>query len=332
MDFAKLISIAGGFAEARAIQIALKLAFFDALTGVERDAEALAAALRCEPRATMLLGNAMVAVGLCTKNDGRYALTETAKRFLLQCSPEYLGGMILFEEALWDMWGKLEESVRSGAPVRTLDMFQTRMEETRRFIRAMDSLVRARGDAIWTADHIDLAFARTIVDLGGGAGTYLVEFLRRWPNLTGAIYDLKSTLEVSRRVLGRHEPWARERIEFRQVDYNLDEFGEPVDVFFISNIIHGENEATNAALMRKCFGALNSGGLIIVKDHILNPELTEPAAGAIFALYLLMASRGRDYSFEEVAQWLGEAGFADIRLEHLPAPPFTSSIVLANKP
>ena len=83
--------------------------------------------------------------------------------------------------------------------------------------------------------------------------------------------------------------------------------------------------------MNKCFRALNPGGLVIIKDHILNCELTEPAAGAVFALYLLLASRGRDYSFEEVAQWLRAAGFSEIRVEALPSPPFTSSMVLANK-
>jgi hypothetical protein len=47
---------------------------------------------------------------------------------------------------------------------------------------------------------------------------------------------------------------------------------------------------------------------------------------------LLMATRGRDYSFDEVSRWLGDAGFGDIKLEALPSPPFTSSMVIARKP
>ena len=73
-------------------------------------------------------------------------------------------------------------------------------------------------------------------------------------------------------------------------------------------------------------------GLEGVEFHIMNTDLTEPRAGAIFALYLLMATRGRDYSFAEVSRWLGDAGFIDIRLEVLPSPPFTSSMVIARKP
>ncbi len=100
----------------------------------------------------------------------------------------------------------------------------------------------------------------------------------------------------------------------------------------MSNIIHSEDETTNAQLFRKCFRALEPGGMMIVKDHIMNTELTAPRSGAIFALYLLLTTRGRDYSIDEVSQWLGDAGFVDIRLETLPSPPFTSSMVLARKP
>ena len=81
--------------------------------------------------------------------------------------------------------------MRSGAPARTPDMFQATPAETARFIRAMDSLVRARGDDRWTAEHLELGFARSIADLGGGPGTYLVELLRRFQDLSGA--DLGSS-------------------------------------------------------------------------------------------------------------------------------------------
>ena len=88
----------------------------------------------------------------------------------------------------------------------------------------------------------------------------------------------------------------------------------------------------NAALIAKCFRALRPGGLIAIKDHIMNRDLTEPAAGAVFSLYLLLTTRGRDYSFDETVGWLDAAGFVEMRLTTLPSPPFTSSIVTARKP
>jgi SAM-dependent methyltransferase len=331
MDFARIAAMAGGHAEARAIQVALKLGLFEALDKRPRDATALAEAIGCAPRATMLLGNALVALQLLSKASGQYELTEAARSYLVESSPQYLGGMILFDAGLWDAWGRLEDTLRSGNPARLHDMFQTRPEETARFIRAMDSLVRARGDDRWTAEHLDLGFARTIVDLGGGPGTYLSEFLRRWPKARGAIYDLPATLDVTRRILASREPSVAARIELREVDYNKDELPGPVDVIFMSNIIHSENEANNACLIAKCYRALDTRGLLLIKDHIMDDELVEPAAGAIFALYLMLTTPGRDYSFTEVSRWLVAAGFSQIQNQTLPSPPFTSSIVSARK-
>jgi SAM-dependent methyltransferase len=280
----------------------------------------------------MLLVNALVALELLRKDDNRFSLVEASRRYLVEASPEYLGGMILFDAGLWDVWGRLEESIRSGNPGRLPDMFQTRPEDTTRFIGAMDSLVRARGDAQWTAAHLDLSTVRTIVDLGGGPGTYLTAFLRRWPAARGALWDLKATLEVARAILTAREPWALPRIDLREVDYNATELPGPVDAVFLSNIIHSENEAANAALMHKCFRALSPGGQIILKDHIMNEALTEPPVGAVFALFMLLTTRGRDYSFGEVKGWLATAGFEQIQLEQLPSPPFNSSLVTARKP
>jgi SAM-dependent methyltransferase len=332
IDFTRLMAMAGGHAEARAIQTALKLGLFEALHPDGCDTHALAAALRCERRATMLLANAMVALGLLNKNGGQYALTDAARKFLLESSPEYLGGMILFDEALWSVWGKLDESIRRGEPARTPDMFQSRPDETNRFIRAMDSLVRARGDAVWVAQALDLSWAQTVADLGGGPGTYLIEFLRRSPHLRGILFDLPATLEVTRRIVNERGSEPRERLTLHELDYNCSEIPGPLDVVFLSNIIHSEDEAANTALVAKCFRALAPGGLLVIKDHIMDAGLTTPAAGAVFSVFMLLTTRGRDYSFEEVAEWMRSAGFNDIRLQVLPSPPFSSSMVIARKP
>jgi SAM-dependent methyltransferase len=331
-EFTRLIGMASGYAEARAIQTALKLGIFEALDAEQRDFEALAAAIHCEPRATMILANALAAMGLLRKNSGRYSLTGMASRFMLESSPEYLGGMIRFDEALWSTWGKLDESIRDGQPARAPDMYQLDPSETARFIHAMDSLVRARGDAVWTARQLDLSKARTIADLGGGPGTYLLEFLRRWPNLRGILFDLPATLKITQQILDKGGGELRERLTLNKLDYSRDQIPGPLDVIFMSNIIHSEDESANSRLMVKCRDALAAGGLLVIKDHIMDSQLTAPAAGAVFSLYLLLTTKGRDYSFEEVAKWLRDAGFTDICLQTLPSPPFSSSMVLARKP
>jgi SAM-dependent methyltransferase len=332
MDFAELAALASGHAEARAIQTALKLGIFEVLESSPLDEVALAEAISANRRGTALLANAMTALELLNKRGNRYSLSEASRRYLVRTSPEYLGGLILFDEAIFQTWAHLEQTIRAGVPARPTDMFQSRPEETERFIRAMDSLTRARGDPIYVADRLDLSRVTRLGDIGGGPGTYSVAMLQRWPHLRAAIYDLPATLEVAHRILKQREPAALERIDLVRFDYLYDEIPARCDALFMSNIIHNEDESDVAQIFRKCFRALESGGMLIVKDHIMNADLTEPRAGAIFALYLLLTTRGRDYSYEEVSRWLRDAGFVDVRHETLPSPPFTSSMVIARKP
>jgi len=332
MDYTRLAALVSGHGDARAIQVALKLKLFEALAAGESDAAALAAATGCDQRAVMILANAMVALGLLEKDDARYRLGEAARRYLIESSEEFLGGIISFDEAIFPLWVRLEDSVRDGAPVRTPDMFQSKPEETARFIRAMDSLVRARGDARYLASILDLSGVEVVVDVGGGPGTYLVEFVKRWPHLRAAICDLPATLAAARDVLAERDALVRERIELLSFDYRSDEIPIRCGAILLSNIIHSENEPINQTLAHKCFRALNPGGRLIIKDHILNRQLTEPAAGALFSLYLLMTTHGRDYSFDEVRAWLSDAGFVDIEQQRLPSPPFSSSLMFARKP
>ena len=142
IGFGEIAAMAGGHAEARAIQVALKLGLFEALKSDALDEASLARRIDADPRATGLLANAISALSLLEKNDGRFSLSDASRRYLIQDSGEYLGGMILFDAALWDEWGRLEDSVRRGKPARAPDMFQSTPAETARFIRAMDSLVR----------------------------------------------------------------------------------------------------------------------------------------------------------------------------------------------
>jgi len=331
MGFGEIATMAGGHAEARAIQVALKLGLFEALSRSPLNEESLARAIRADARATGLLANALAALGLLNKSEGRFTLTDESRRYLTQDSGEYLGGMILFDAALWDEWSRLEDSIRTGKPARTPDMFQSAPGDTARFIRAMDSLVRARGDALWVAENLDLRGVASIADLGGGPGTYVAAMLKQWPHLRASIWDLPATLSVAREMLAEREPTVHDRIELVSVDYLKDQLPQGADAIFMSNIIHSEAERTNAALMKKCFDALNPGGILIIKDHIMNRELTHPAAGAVFALYLLLTTHGRDFSFDEVFSWMLDAGFRDIEERPLPSPPFTSSMVIAHK-
>lgn len=330
-DFTRLAAIAGAYVEARILQAAVSLGVFDALRGKDAlDAAALAAAIGAEARATGLLADALAVMGLLDKDGRRYRLNELSATYLTTGSPRDFSGMVRFEALSWDAWGRLEEAVRSGRPGRVPDMYQADEAETGVFIDAMDSLVRARGDAEVTAGALDLAGARRLLDIGPGPATYPIALCRRYPALRATLYDLPGTLRITERYVRASD--VADRIECVAGDYRTDAVPGGQDVAFLSNIIHGEDEATNEALMRKLTDSLVPGGRLVIKDHMLEGSRAETDSGTVFSLLMLLTTTGgRCYTVGEVRGWLERCGLVDVERVELPAP-LTSSLVVGRKP
>ncbi|MBI2358237.1 MAG: methyltransferase domain-containing protein [Deltaproteobacteria bacterium] len=329
MDFSDLARLAGGYLEARAIQVAVSLGVFDALKEPSRDARAVAQAVGTDPRGTELLLNALTAIGLLEKEAQSFSLAAVASTYLVKSSPLYLGGMILFDASLWDCWGDLEKAVRTGKPVRPPDMYQGDSEATERFIYAMHSLVQARGDAEMLARALDFSGVTEFLDIGSGPGTYPISLCRKFPQLKATIFDLPATIQVTERFV--REAGLGDRIRLVIGDYRRDPIPGRYQMAFLSNIIHAESEEENDRLMPKVFSCLEAGGKIVIKDHILDDSLTHPPVGVTFSLLMLLTTEsGRCYSYNEVKAWLGNAGFEHVT--QLPLPhPLTSSLVIGEK-
>ena len=329
--FTRLAGIAGGYAEARILQTAVGLGVFDAVGPAgDADAASVAAAVGADTRATGLLLDALSAMRLLDRVGSRYRLNDLSANYLTRASATDFSGMVRFDALSWDVWGKLEEAVRTGRPARTPDMYQDDDAETGIFINAMDSLVRARGDAEITASALDLGGAQRLLDIGPGPATYPIALCRRNPGLRATLYDLPGTLRITERYV--RASGVADRIECVAGDYRTDGVPGGYDAVFLSNIIHGENEATNEALIGKLSQSLVSGGRLIIKDHILEGSHAEADTGAVFSLLMLLTTDGgRCYGLDEIKGWFGRAGLTDGGRVELP-PPLTSSLVIGRKP
>lgn len=329
MQFTDLLALATGHVEARVVQTALEIEVFEALKNSPHSAAAVAEELKLEPQATTLLFNALAAMKLLDKHEELFSLSPGAAKYLVKDSPQYLGGMIKFESSLWQAWERLPQAIRTGRPVRPPNMYQDDPAETATFIDAMDSLVKARGDADVLAGALDWREVSELLDIGSGPATYPIELCRRFPNLRAAVFDLPATLKITERYVGA--AGMSERISLFAGDYRQDPIPGSYDVILLSNIVHGENEERNAALIKKLARHLRQRGRLVVKDHILDESRANPPVGAIFSLLMLLTTDGgRCYSFGEIAAWMTAAGLAQVRQIDL-APPLTSSLVIGMK-
>ena len=329
MNFSALMALASGHVEARIVQSALELGIFDALEAAPLDAQAVSAKLKLNHQATQLLLNALGSLQLLVKESEDFSLTDISRRHLLRSSPRYAGAMIRFDASLWPCWERLPQAVRSGAPARPPNMYQDDPKETAIFIDAMDSLVKARGDADVLANALDWGNIDTLLDVGSGPASYPIALCAKFRNLHATVFELPGTLKITERYVSAAA--MTHRIELTAGDYRKDPIPGTYDAVFLSNIIHGEGYEGNLKLIAKLAGNLRPRGKLVIKDHILDDSRTYPPVGAIFSLLMLLTTEsGRCYAFGEVKAWLERAGLKQIRQIDLP-PPLTSSLIIAEK-
>jgi precorrin-6B methylase 2 len=296
------------FFKSKVLLTAVRLDVFNIIGKTGMPASIVAVNLNSNINATEMFLDAMVCLDLLKKDNSMYFNTKNGREVFINGSERYIGDIVLLQDVMWNTWSKLSDSVICGNPARNPDMFQEKEDETRGFITAMYNTAMTVAPIL--SNKIDLSSSKTLIDIGGGAGTYSVFFCKANSNLKATILDLQGTLEITKELISGSS--VLNRINLVEGDYNKEINGK-YDVAFLSNIIHGEGEVENIALIKRVYNALNNGGKIIIQDFILDNDKTSPQFPALFSLnMLLFTENGRTYSFQEIEVWLKKAGFKGI--------------------
>ncbi|MBL8044564.1 MAG: methyltransferase domain-containing protein [Nitrospira sp.] len=299
----------GYYWETKILLTAVKLDVFSLLDGQGRSAAELAKQLGADTRALELLLNALVAIRLLAKNETVYANTLVAQTHLVKHGPQYVGHLLLLHDAEWDNWGKLEEAIKTGRSPVSRHVFETDPALGANVLSVLHRIGQQSGPDL--AKRLGLGQARTILDLGGGAGTNAIAFCRVYPTLSATVFDLATTLPLTERTV--KEAGLEGRIALKSGDFNRDSLGGPYDVVLMSDILHYQNLATNAALVKKIHAHLNPGGRLVIKDRFLDASGTSPAWTAAFAVHILVnTEQGGCYRTAEAMQWMHDGGYTSV--------------------
>ena len=105
------------------------------------------------------------------------------------------------------------------------------------------------------------------------------------------------------------------------------------DVVLLSGVLHRESPDACRALLKKAFESLSEGGLVVVSDVFFDNQAKDsPLFATLFALTMLLSSEhGSAHAKTEMAAWMSDAGFVDIRIQPLP-PPMPHTMLLGTRP
>jgi predicted O-methyltransferase YrrM len=299
----------GYYWETKILLTAVKLDLFSTLDGKPRTAAEVAQRIGADARTLELLMNALVATGVLTKDGDQFANTSVAQTHLVKTFPGYIGHLLLLHDAEWNNWGRLEEAVRTGRSPVTRHVFETDPELGANVLSVLHRIGEQSGPAL--AKRLALGGAKTMLDLGGGAGTNAIAFCTVYPDLKATVFDLPQTLRVTERTV--KQAGLEDRIALKPGNFNRDALGGSYDIVLMSDILHYQDDPMNAAVVKKVHGHVNPGGRLVIKDRFLDEAGTGPAWTTAFAVHILVnTEKGRCYRTADAMRWMKKAGFGEV--------------------
>lgn len=293
----------------RVLLVALELDLFTTVGGRSWTIPDLAKELKVSERGLSILCRNLAAVGILQKKGASYRNSRLGATALNADHRAYRGGYLNLIKRHWVDWIRLSESVRNGLPIDhdTPDSPDYR----RQFTWAMHHRTLEIAPAI--AAQVHMGRAKTLLDLGGGPGTYAMAFLARNPTLRATVCDREPALEVAKEIAGTHR--ARHRLSYLPLDFSRDPIPGSYDVIWCSNVLHIYSPEENQAIFRRARAALKPGGRFIIQDAFLHDrEGLYPAEASLFAVaMLLFTDGGNTYSASETTKWLKDAGYVVVK-------------------
>jgi SAM-dependent methyltransferase len=301
------------FQAACVIAAAADLDVFTSLAGAPATAAALAHAIEADPQATVVLLDALVALDLLVKQGDQYQIPADVAELLTEDLPRSVLPAVRHQANCLRRWAELARVVRTGRPAERMPSIRGEAADCESFIGAMNSFSEGMAPQV-IVRLMPMRFER-MLDIGGASGTWTIAFLLAVPDATAVLFDLPDVVSLARERLARAA--MADRVTLVAGDYNIDPMPGGADFAWLSAIAHQNSREQNRALYARIHDALTPDGVLVIRDVVMDSCRTQPPAGALFAVNMLVGTEGGGtFTFDEFREDLESAGFSDIELVH----------------
>lgn len=301
-----------GYSVSRAVGIAAELGIADIIKDAPKTADDLAALTGSHPRSLYRLLRACASVGVFSEDAGnRFSLTPLAE-CLRSDNPESLRAfaIMITSDIQFKMWAELPYSIKTGEPafdkvfgMPNFDYYFSHEKEGKIFNDAMTSL--SMGSSMIVLENYDFTGIKKLVDVGGGHGFLLASILKKYPEMTGVLFDNEVVVQEAKVLLQEHG------VADRCATFGGDFFKTaPLggDAYILKHIIHDWSDEECLTILSNCRRGIATGGKILVVEMVV-PEGNEPSISKLLDLSMLAILTGRERTANEYETLLKKAGF-----------------------
>jgi ubiquinone/menaquinone biosynthesis C-methylase UbiE len=313
------------------ISAAVNNKVFDALEDGAKTVEQLQQETGGSTRGLRAIMDALVGMELLKKDrQSRYSLPPESEAFLISEKPGTLAGFFgSILPVMTSRWLLLTDIMRNGRPAVAVNQ---ETEGTEFFSQLVETIIpMSYPGAQKLADHLKVAKAKEqvrVIDLAAGSGIWGIAVAQKSPRVRVTAVDWAGMIPTTKRITGKFG--LRDRFNFIEGDLSEANFGSGYHVATLGHILHSEGEQRGRQLLKKVFRALKSGGTIAIAEWLVNDDRTKPLHSLMFAVQMLVnTEKGDTFSFNEIKEWLEDAGFKKVRKLEAPGP---SPLILGTKP
>ncbi|MGW4829026.1 methyltransferase [Amycolatopsis japonica] len=306
----KVMELAWGMWASGVIQAAAKLRIADSVGDEPVRVDRLAEAIGADPSALSRLMRALSAYGVYRQLEpGLYEHTE-ASRAMRSDAPVRVGDVMLTGSYWgWQMWAKLDESVRTGEcafrATYGKDLFSYFAEDDNEAGAATLRGYAAQSVALHPAlvGALDLSRVGTVVDVGGGHGSLLCALLEANPALRGILFDRAHTIEHADPVLSTGALADRCELEAGDCLVTVPK----ADVYLFRQVLHMWEDDMCVQALSNVAKVAEPGGRVIVLEQLISDPPANPW-DALMDLHMLLVMDGRERTTYEYAELFERAG------------------------
>ncbi|SIO58072.1 hydroxyneurosporene-O-methyltransferase [Singulisphaera sp. GP187] len=320
----QLFQIINGFWTSRAVYVAAKLGLADFVQEGPKSADELAAATGTHAPSLYRVLRALASTGIFLEDEqGRFAATPLSD-VLRSGVPGSLRASAISElgEDHYDAWRNVLQSVKTGEiafdhhfGMPVWEYYAQNQEVAQVFNESMSGLTRSIEAAV--VRSCDFSHGRTVVDVGGGHGTFLAAILKANPTAKGILFDAPRVVAEGQNGLLSAEGLGG-RIEAVGGDFFASVPGGG-DIYTLKWIIHDWDDAKSVAILKNCHRAMARGGRLLLVESVIPPR-NEPSLGKFMDLNMLVMTGGRERTADEFRDLLAAAGFRLARIIATPSP------------
>jgi demethylspheroidene O-methyltransferase len=343
-----LFDLCAGFVYSQILAACVELDLFRILAKGPRTAESLAALLSLSVEATERLLKGATALGLCeTRGLSQDKAGDSgAMRYGLGMSGAALlgnpgvTGMIRHHALLYKDLASPVALLRNrtdgeGAPSTALAQFWPYATESgpagASAVTSYSALMSLSQTLV--VDDILEAYPfhqhRTVMDIGGGEGTFLLSLARHTPDPKLVLFDLPAVAERAKARFA--EAGMAHRATAAGGDAAHGPLPEGADLVTLIRVLHDHDDSKALAILRTIHAALPPGGTLLLAEPMAGVKGAEPMGDAYFGFYLWAMGSGRPRTPQEIVRFLEQTGFEQVRILKTRRPLMTGAIS-ARKP